>query len=319
MSNAPKKPQAFSHMLWFFLIPCLGFLLWATSRWVSEVYIKPQKPEAQLSLTSQIEKIEKAKNPGDRWQAAYALSHFVQKALANRSWSLIPNQEKASFFDRLSTLLDNQQTDLRLIKYAILMLGQIKDARALETLFKQNQKNISDEINFFSGWAAIEILTDTNQLNAISADSKKRYFEIVKTWLKSKDSALRKISSVYLIQFGTPTDVLSAKELIQDPDREVRWNTIIALASIKAPESSKLLAEIFSIKELREVEFRSTKDIFQTLRSAFITAQKLNSPEVNAAIEQIKKEARPKTPEGDAILAALRLDTLPQNNRAQAR
>ncbi len=304
MSNAPKKPQAFSHMLWFFLLPCLGFLIWASSRWITEIYVRPQKKEA-LTLERQIEKIEKAKNPGDRWQAAYALSHFVQKSLADNSWNQIPEATKTQFYSRLEQLLLNHSTDHRLIKYAVLMLGQTKELNGLDLLLTQFNKNASTEINFFAGWSIVEILSSADKKGELVDTVKTKFHSQIETWLGSDDPALRKISGVYLIQFGNSKSREASLILLSDKDLEVRWNAIIALATVKDPRSEKPMIDIFNIDALRNVEFKSSKDIYQTLRSAYLASLKLNSPAVNEAIQKLKTSVRPSTPEGDAVLSAL--------------
>jgi hypothetical protein len=313
MSLSPQKPQAFSHMLWFFLVPCLGFLIWASSRWISEIYLKPKAAKETPTLSAQIEKIEKAKNPGDRWQAAYALSHFIQKSLADKTWDHIPENHKGEFFIRLSKLLNNQSHDHRLIKYAILMLGQLKDSRGLDILAEEYNKNISTEINFFSAWSMIEVLTASDNFARLTETQRNLYLPKIITWLESEDPALRKISSVFLIQYGSESQIVRCLPLLSDPDFEVQWNVAIALASIKDPRGEAPLAKIFSLETLRSVEFKSAKDIHQTLKSAFVAANKLNSSKVFKAIDNLKSSVRPKTPEGEAVLSAL-INPIPTQN-----
>lgn len=288
----PKSPAA-SHMLWFFLLPAFGFLGWATYQLVSGMGTKT--PES--SLVEKARAIEKGRSDGDRWKAAYALAEELLKKSKEGTYKNLPADEKKEILAALQSLVERYKDDLRLKKYLILTTGRLGDKEALP-LLKKGLTDEDEDLRFYSAWGYLETLASNPEL--ISTQDK----EEIRSWLNKDDNALKKIATSFLVQHDKDSlsQVLS---LLKDKDKEVRWNTAVALASVGKAEGKDTLKEIFDLKNLRDFGFRSAKDMEQLLKAAKVAAVKLADTEVISKMESLKKSATLDTPEGKAIKNAL--------------
>lgn len=297
MSNAPQKPQAVSHMLWFFVLPAVGFMVWASIKVVQVVSQKEEK----VAVFQRLENIEKAKSPGDRWQAAYALAQDLQKMKHSGTLDQeLNDEEKMEFFDNLERLIKTHASDDRFKKYLYLTVGQMGDPLALN-LLEQGLKDSNDEIRFFSAWGTVDILLKNPEHWNASREN------LVRSWATDKDPALRKVAASTLVQmneFNKYEDTF--KLLLSDSEPEVRWNTAVALASKKSPLGVEKLREMFVLENLRQLEFKSTKDLSLFVGSAFDAAKKLGDEKTLTLVDKLRSEVSPNTPEGKAILSALK-------------
>lgn len=297
MSIAPQKPQAVSHMMWFFVLPAVGFMVWASIKIVQVV----SESKSEVTVFERLDRIEKAKSPGDRWQAAYALAQDLQKMIHEGNFhEKLNNEEREELYVELTQLLKAHASDERLKKYLLLTLGQMSDPMGLPPL-EEGLKDPNPEIRFFSAWGFVDILLKHPD------NWTPRYLETVKSWAEDSDPSMRKLLASTLVQLPEwKQHEGTLKQLLQDPEQEVRWNTAVALASKKSNLGKNQLLEMFDLAKLRSMEFKSTKDLASFVASAFDAAQKLNDPVVLASAEKLRAGVNGQTPEGKAILSALK-------------
>lgn len=291
-----QKPQAASHMFWFFVLPCVIFLGWASYKLVGV----STEAKVEKNVFMRLDDIKKARSPGDRWQAAYELSQELQKMIRDGSLAKMDSPRKDTIFGGLNELLERHSTDVRLKRYLLLTLGQTGDERALNPL-KKGLGDKDSEVKFFSAWGYLEVLGKNAPLA-----TPENLAEIEK-WLNDGDTSLRKIAATFLVQRPGKAYVPAVEKQLKDQDREVRWNAAVALASIKEDSATPVLGEIFELEGLRAVEFKSPKDLEQMLDTATIAAAKLGDEGILNKIETLRLQAKAeeKTPEGRAILRGL--------------
>lgn len=295
-SNQLQKPQAFSHMLWFFVIPCVLFMAWASYK--AAQYLSA--PREKVEVFEKLERINKARSSGDRWQAAYSLSQDLQKIIHSGEFKKWEETKRKRLFAELSALLEKNSTDERLKRYLYLTLGQLGDPEALPVL-EQGLLDKNDEIRFFSTWGLVDILLkNPNQVEA-------KHFEWAAKWLKDTDASMRKLAAGFVLQApGGNAHLALVEELLNDEDSEVRWNTAVVLVSKGHASGKKVLLEMFQIEKLRSFGFKSSKDLFQTVASAKKATLGLPDAEFEAAIKNLQSAVSENTPEGKAILSALK-------------
>lgn len=292
INEKPKSPAA-SHMLWFFLLPAFGFLGWATYQLITGMGNKV--PES--SLVEKARAIEKGRSDGDRWKAAYALAEELLKKSKEGAYKNLPEEEKKEIIAALQDLVDRYSEDLRLKKYLILTTGRLGDKAALP-LLKKGLTDSDEDLRFYSAWGYLETLSANKDL--IKEEDKVE----IRSWLKKEDASLKKIAASFLVQHDTES-LPQILLLLKDQDKEVRWNTGVALASVGKAEGKDVLQEIFDLQNLRDFGFRSAKDMEQLLKAAKVAALKLADSDVISKMETLKKSASLDTPEGKAIKSAL--------------
>lgn len=293
-TDKPSSPAA-SHMLWFFLLPAFGFLGWATYQLVTGL---GADKKVESSLVEKARAIEKGRSDGDRWKAAYALAEELLKKSKEGSYKQLPDTEKKEILGALTSLVERYKEDIRLKKYLILTTGRLGDLSALP-LLKSGIKDADEDLRFYSAWGYLETLAANAQ--AITLEDKTE----IRSWLKQEDNALKKIATSFLVQHDVDAMPIILG-LLSDKDKEVRWNTAVALASVGKPEGVPTLKEIFDLNNLRSFGFRSAKDMEQLLKAAKVAALKLENKEVIQKMETLKATAVSDTPEAKAIKNALK-------------
>jgi HEAT repeat protein len=300
MSTTPNQPPhkaaspAASHMLLFFVLPCLGFIVWAS--WSLIGGFLERKPQ---DVPARIEAVKKARSSGDRWQAVYALSQELQRMKSRGEWDTqVSPEQKQQLFEALVSLQKEHGSDLRFKKYVLLTLGQFGTAQALPAIREEiNSKD--PEIRFYAAWAFIEILSKNPDSRTPETLAEPR------AWLKDADSSFRKIAATFLVQYDLASSQPAVVELLKDPEREVRWNAAVALASVGDEGSVATLKQMFDLAEIRKMDLRSLEDLKQLLASAFEAARKLKRDDVLDEAKKLKGLVDPATPEGAAIHEAL--------------
>lgn len=294
MEIRKPKPQAASHMVWFFLVPCFAFVLWAGFK-MSQSLLTPKKV---VGIEERLDSLMSANSPGDRWQAAANLSQDLQQLIKSGALSTLPIEVQNSLFTKLAEILDLHKSDVRLKRYLLLILGQSGDARALSPLVA-GLSDPDNDLRFFSAWGLVDLLGKNPSLSTSEIHSQ------IATLLTDSDSALRKVATTFLVQVpGNPYRV-QLMELLKDQNVEVRWNTAVALASVGDTIAEATLLEVFDLASLRALDIGNRKDLISLLSPAAQSAKRLNSERINSAIEKLKSEINPRTPEGRAITEAL--------------
>ncbi len=296
LNAAPnQKPQAASHMLWFFVIPCLVFLFWASFRLVNEAF----KAKPERDVFSRLDDIQKAKSPGDRWKAAYNVSQELQKLIREKKLESMNPLKKEELYTKLDSFLQLHKEDARLKRYLLLTLGQMGEQRALPSL-ESGLDDQDPEIRFFSAWGYLEILG--RHPKEITAERSAR----VAKWLSDKDPSLQSIATSFLVQH--PEGMPYRKDiypLLNSKERQLRWNTAVALGSVKDLAAKPVLMEIFNLKNLRDWSPSSTKDLEEVLAAAAGAAKKLEDPDVLNKARELRASANVQSPEGRSISKAL--------------
>jgi HEAT repeat protein len=282
-------------MIWFFVVPALGFTIWASVRLVDSL-IDRREP----TLENRIAAIETARSSGDRWQAAFELAQDLLRLRAKGTYDSLPEESKVSLFQALERLVSNSQTDARVRHYVYLTLGQLKDPRGLSAL--ESGLNATDsELRFYAAWGFLEIL----QLDPAKLLTAPRLVQI-RSWLRAEDSSLARMASSFLAARQDPADLNAIAELLTSQNVEIRWNAAVALASVQDSRSEKILMELFDLSALRSLGIRSRQDLEQLVAAAASAASKLGSPEVLEQARKLKAQVSAETPEGRAILSGLR-------------
>lgn len=294
VTRPAQKPQAVSHMLWFFVIPCLAFMGWASYRFASGMlHPKPRDAFAKLS------EMEGARTPGDRWQAAYGLAQALQKMSHEGELAALETAKKDELYARLTAVLKTNATDSRLKKYLLLTMGQMGDLRALPAL-EENTRDPAPETRFYAAWGLIDMLTKHPE--AVTP----AHLDAAGAWLKDEDPAFRKIAAAFLVQQKGAPKRAEVAALLKDPVSDVRWNTAVALASAGDASAKPVLKEVFSLEALREANFSNAEDLQRTVATAYQAAQKLGDRELLALADALKARVQPENPEGRAIHSAIR-------------
>jgi HEAT repeat protein len=293
--SSPKpKPPAVSHMIWFFIVPAAGFTIWAAFQLVQGLVLaKPKNLEDRLA------EIDTARTAGDRWQAAYSVAQELQKLRVSNALQSLPEERREAVVSKLHDLIQKHPNDLRLKRYLLLTLGQLGERLSLPIL-EASLDDADAEIRFFAAWGFVDTLL--KQPSEITASRVAK----VQAMLSAKDSSLQKIASTFLSQVPNRPDLLNlvAKEL-SNPNVEVRWNAAVALGAARDSRSIPVLAEVFDLRLLRSLNMRSSQDLEQLVRGAKQAADKIEAPEIQQKIAQLRSEVSPSTPEGKAILRAL--------------
>ena len=281
-------------MLWFFVVPALVFMGWASYSLISgALHPKPR------DVFTKLQEISNAKTTGDRWQAAYGLAQGLQQMIRDGEIKKLPAEKRAELFGELDHLLEVHSTDSRLKRYLLLTMGQMGEAAALPAL-ERGFGDKDPEVKFFSSWGYIDLL-DKNPSEKTPARLQK-----ISVWLTDEDPALRKVASTFLAQQGGEYPH-AVQALLNDKNVEVRWNAAVALASIGDKSATPVLMEMFDLQKLRLVEFKNSKDLATLLATAKRAATKLGDAEVLDQIQKLKSSATASTPEGRAILGGLSL------------
>lgn len=276
-------------MLWFFVIPCVLFLGWASFKLVNSL-IKTQN----VSLSQKVENLTKAKSKNSRWQAAYALSQSIFNK--NQSKTLT-KEEKVFIFKELNSLLNSKNEDPRLYRYILLTLSQLKLEETL-AVFETFSSHSNPELQFYSAWGLAKLLESNNTL------LNQKHLLLAKQWVQAPDPSLRKLASSFILNFFPDNRVLLLP-LLSDNNIEVKWNTAIGFSNLGFNEGVRVHADIFLLKNLREASFKSLNDLSQILKSAQLAAVKINNPLINKRVFDLKNALTPNTPEGNAILLGL--------------
>jgi HEAT repeat protein len=294
-TSAPKpKSPAASHMLLFFVIPCLGFIIWAS--WNLIGGFLENKPQ---DIPSRIAAIKTARSSGDRWQAVYALSQELQKMKAHGEWeSMVTPEQKAELFSTLTEMQDQHAADLRFKKYVLLTLGQFGDESVVAAV-RADLDSADEEIRFYSAWAFLELLGRDESIRS------RENLDLVLSWISGNDVAFKKIATTFLIQYDRSASIEKIKGLLEDPNLEVRWNAAVALASVGEDSSVETLSQMFEIDMIRKMNLRSVDDLKQLMGSAVEAAQKLGHEQVFEKARRLRDTVSPSTPEGSAIHEAL--------------
>ncbi|MBP7843686.1 MAG: HEAT repeat domain-containing protein [Proteobacteria bacterium] len=289
--------QASSHMLWFFLVPSLAFMIWAGWKLVGGLKKGPETQEAHL-ITS-LSKVEKARSSGDRWHAAYNFAHALQRQQVSGDFDRLAQEERTALFEKMNILLNKFPEDIRLQRYLLLTLGQLSHPDSLPIFLKFLESSDS-ELRFYGAWGMIETLVKNKNLKA------DLYNEKILALLKDKDPSMKKIASAYLVQQKNNTYTSAVKALLKDQDPEVQWNSAVVLASVGDNSGKDILKSLFEISNLHTIKYRSAKDLEQIVASAINAARKLGDPEILSQAESLKNSLKPTSPENRAILAGLR-------------
>ena len=282
-------------MFYFFILPCVGFLIWAAIK-LGGAMMEDQKPQGAFE---RIELLKHARNSGDRWQAAYGLSQEIHRMMRDHELEKLPPAKTVELYHELTDLMSKNATDDRLKRYMLLMLGQMGDPLGLPAL-ETGLHDKDPEIQFFAAWGYIDILGKRPETRTPER------LKVVQGWLNASDPALQKIASAFLVQQKNPALIADVKKLLKSDNVEVRWNTAVALASVGDRDSIPMLKQMFDINKLRELNIHTSKDLAQLVAAGFQAAQKLGDPEVIALAEKLKSDSNANTPEGRAIHAAIR-------------
>jgi len=291
---ARPKPPAASHMLWFFILPCLVFMGWASWR-LFQGLLHPKPTD----VFSKIEDIRGARSTGDRWQAAYGMSQTLQQMIRDKEIAQLPTAKKELLYRDIGELLETYAQDARLKKYLLLTLGQMGEAEGLP--FLERHVHDSDaEVRFYASWGFLDVLMRNPTLVTPARRA------VVSAWTEDKDSAVRKIAASWLVQQKDEASLQRVELLLQDPDTEVRWNAAVALGAMGRISAAPVLKEIFDIEQLRSLGTRSFRDLNQLVATAVVAAKRLNDPSVLAAMEKLRASLVDQRPESRAILSAIR-------------
>ncbi|NCN26275.1 HEAT repeat domain-containing protein [bacterium] len=289
----PQKPQAASHMFWFFIIPAIVFMGWVSWTLLGGLN---KKTEVKSSLVNRVQEIRDGKSAGARYQAAYSFAQDLQREIHSEKTSLEP-AEKDKLFSSLGSLLEEFPEDARLRRYLILTLAQLKDVRAIK-VFQQNLADPDEDIRFYSAWGFIEALNENKD------QITDKHLELVATWLNHKELSYKKIATSFLVHY--PEYQTKVKSLLSDENKEVQWNAAVALASQKNAAGKNLINEMLQLHTIRSISFRSSRDLEQFVATALEATKNLNDPELARAALSLREKVSDQNSEGRAVNAAFK-------------
>jgi len=294
MSSAQNKPQAATHMLYFFILPCVGFVIWAAIK-LGGAMVETQSPKDAFD---RLTLLKSARNSGDRWQAAYGLSQEIHRMMRDKELDNLSEEKKNTLYSELKTLLETNASDARLKRYLLLTLGQMGDSLALPSL-ESALDDPDNEIRFFSAWGFIDILRKHPE------EKTPARLDRIFAWIDLEDTAFQKIAATFLVQEKNPRYTQGVRKQLSNQNVEVRWNAAVALASMNEDGATETLAEIFDLENLRALNLKTSKDLAQLLAAAYGAALKLGDETIIDAAQKLRSQSNPKTPEGRAIHAAI--------------
>ncbi len=292
----PGSPAA-SHMLWFFILPIMALIGFATWK-LSTALLNPE----ELSLTRRLEKLENAVNSGERWKEAYGVSENIHRLKSRGQWDELSVDEKRAVLESLGRVLEQNEADARVSRYLLVTLGQMGESGALP-LFEKFFSAKDPELRFFSVWGFSQTVLATGAWEEISLETRKIFIE----FLESEDAELQKILTAFLSQGNLADKQLSEslKKLLTDEVREVRWNAAVSLLPKGFTEAEGVLSEMLSLEGLRGADFRSFQDMKQALLAARVAIEKSGNERLALEARKFSKELKGDSPESRAIREAL--------------
>jgi HEAT repeat protein len=301
MSEAPlKRPgsPAASHMLWFFVLPILGLIGFATWK-LSGALLNPE----QLTLARRLSKLESAVNSGERWKEAYGVSQEVHRMRSRGEWEKFPASEKKALFDGLEKVLAQHSQDSRVSRYLLVTLGQLGERETLR-IFERYFDSKDPELKFYSVWGYSQSMLASKSWELFSESTRAKFLQ----FLKEDDAEMKKILCAFLAQGNLADREISdsLKGLLKDANREVRWNAAVALLPKGYSEAEEVLLEMLSLEGLRSADFRTFSDMKQALSAARISIEKAANDRLRARARSFVAEVDNKTPEARAIQEALK-------------
>jgi hypothetical protein len=292
--NPQKKAPAVSHMLFFFVIPAVVFVGWAAYKLVDSS-LHPIKQDFYTRLDS----LKKASRSGDKWQASYSIAFEVQRMMKTGELAKLSPEERVHFYSRTGELLLSEALEPKMKHYLLVNFGQTGAQELLGPTKALVLKSAADpELEFFAAWSFLELLSK-------NPSEKAGALSFVQSWAQSKNLGLKKIAASYLVQQGDSLSTKIVEDMLGDAEEEIQWNAAAALASVGNAKGEAILSKIFNLERLRALQISNSQDLKNLLASAWFGAKKLNSPELLAKVETLKKAVNPASPEGRAILAAL--------------
>jgi hypothetical protein len=272
-------------------------MIWAG--WKFTDGLRNKKNETNTTLSTALDKIEKARSAGDRWHAAYNFAHNLQKQQVTGEFSHTSENDRLELFQKMKALLEKFPSDTRLQRYLLLTLGQVAHPQSL-SIFVKYLTHTDDELRFYGAWGLIQTLLQNKNISPAP------YVEPILGWLKGKDVALKKIASAFLVQQNNPTWKNEVRKLLSNEEIEVRWNTAVVLASVGDASGKEVLKSVFDLNQIRLVQYRSAKDLEQLIATAYDAAKKLGDKDILQAANQLKEQLHGDSPESRAILSGLR-------------
>ncbi len=168
---------------------------------------------------------------GEAWQSAYELSRRIpEEDAAGRDPDLAPQIA--------SLLRQDGAGDARLRRYLVLSLGELRDARTLETL-ESSLADADPETRMYAAWslAAMEARSSAAAIGSLLEDA---------------DPGVRKMAAYALGIVGDGAASEGLQAALHDPVDEVAWNAALALARLRDDASRPLLLRMLDRAYLRE-------------------------------------------------------------------
>ena len=150
-----------------------------------------------------------------RWQAAFELSRSIGRIPPGPERDALAAQTLRVF----QGLSGSRPEDVPVRRYLVLVLGKLQDRAAVPALVA-SAKDADPETRLYSVWA----------LGMLAAPGA---FDTVLESSQSEDPGARKMAAYVLGKLGQPRAIPRMQVLLEDPVADVRWNSAIALASLK--------------------------------------------------------------------------------------
>lgn len=178
--------------------------------------------------------VDALKNGGEhrRWQAAFALTKYLQRTPTDSDDSYAEKQRSVRVFvpDLIAVFNDPKRGDEQVKRYLALAFGDMGDPALVPLL--TNVLTATDSELVIYALRSLGLLRDVSCVPAVIEATKR------------DDTDIRAIGAYVLGVLGTEEGVARLEALVEDSAPSVRWNSAFALARHKNATGEKVIVEI---------------------------------------------------------------------------
>ena len=155
-----------------------------------------------------------------RWQAAYQLAMRMQEAEAAGDASFYSSPDDAA--EAIATFQVARQDDPRIRQYLARVLGRLGDPAVVPPLVEVIEDEREKVETRFAALFALGML----------GEKARPQIPLITRHLRSDDPTIRTVSAYVLGYMGDATVLGDLRPMLEDDDRNVRWNAALALARL---------------------------------------------------------------------------------------
>ncbi len=219
VNSAPKRDSGRKLFYGLFIFPLV--ITVGMALLLCTVVLLTHEVETPESLITAI----KTGSPSKRWQKAFELSNEL-----NQGRGLI--RQSGVMKEVLHILKDAGQYDAKTRSYMAIALSRFEDPEVVPDLREALRAEEDPSVELYLMWA-------------LGVKKAKEAAEQIVPFLKSQDEDLKKMAAYVLGSLEDPKAVKPLEAVLEDSDRDVRWNSALSLARLGSdagyPEILKML------------------------------------------------------------------------------